>query len=487
MNNYWMLGYNIFGDPYTSSTKAHIEITSSALTVIPETRKMAFYSSQATISDSNGNLLFYSNGCWIANNLGDTMLNGSGLSPGSFTDAWNTSTSGIPIPHGCMILPYPSDPNKYVMFHQTGNNTIGQRSSELYYTIIDMSLDNGKGGVIQKNIIAIHDTLGFGLAACLHGNGRDWWITAIDDSVKYIHIILFTPDGIESISTHINSFFVQGKFLETQPVFSPDGNKFAFSYTTHISATMSWYHDVRLYSFDRCLGTFTNETLIDLTDSYLGVGVSFSPNSKYLYATSVNKVFQLNADTSNVSASLKIVAINDNFYSPFMPFQTDFLLMYLAANGKIYITSGNGVQDMHVMEYPDSIGTSCNVLQHSLPTPCWSIRGNVYHPNYYLGPAIGSLCDSLGIGIDDPSFNFNFSVSPNPLLDGYAKISYLLPPNKNGLFQVYDLNGNKVYEIALPKWSNLQKVVLPRLASGIYIGIIKSDKQIQTKKIALIK
>jgi hypothetical protein len=82
--------------------------------------------------------------------------------------------------------------------------------------------------------------------------------------------------------------------------------------------------------------------------------------------------------------------------------QTNFWFMYLAANGKIYISSGNGVVDYHYISYPDSAGMACDVHLHDLHLPCYSFRGNVYHPNYYLGcDTTQTTCPCLATGIND--------------------------------------------------------------------------------------
>jgi hypothetical protein len=58
-------------------------------------------------------------------------------------------------------------------------------------------------------------------------------------------------------------------------------------------------------------------------------------------------------------------------------------------------SSGNSVIDIHYIDNPDSGGMACNVMQHALHLPCYSARGNVNHPNYYLGRLQGSPCDTL--------------------------------------------------------------------------------------------
>ena len=128
--------------------------------------------------------------------------------------------------------------------------------------------------------------------------------------------------------------------------------------------------DTRLFNFDRCTGLLSNPKILPISnDSLAGFGTCFSPNSKYLYASSWNTIYQFNTDTSDILASKKVIAINDTFASPQHPFYTDFWYMYLAANGKIYITSGSSVFDLHYINYPDSSGLASDVHLHDLNLP----------------------------------------------------------------------------------------------------------------------
>lgn len=472
-NHAWLIGYA------SSNNVARINFDSNNVTIIPEVRKMKFRATQGTISDAHGNLLISSNGCFLANALGDTMMNGSGLNPGLFANDWCTNSSGMPFSHANLIVPFPGDSNKYVLFHQTGNyNLINSVATELYYTIIDMTLDGGLGAVTFKNQIALQDTLSQGIAACKHANGRDWWIVVTKDNSDIIYKLLLTPNGISSITMQPMLLSI-ARFVSGQPSFSPDGSMFAY---TTLKGLPSVHHDIRLFNFDRCTGEFSDSHKINISDTHPGIGLTFSSNSEYLYACSTYHIFQINT----ASYSVDTIAINDGYYSPSPPFQTDFWLMYLAANGKIYISSGNGVLDLHFINYPDSVGLSCDVHQHGFHLPCFSARGNVNHPNYYLGPVNGSICDSLGLSVSENNFDFHFSIFPNPVTDGRFSISYLMPQNKNGKLELFDINGKRVYAQTLPQWSTLQQIHLPPLASGIYECIIKSGNQLAVKKFGVV-
>ncbi|MBK8875799.1 MAG: hypothetical protein IPN13_18575 [Bacteroidetes bacterium] len=120
--------------------------------------------------------------------------------------------------------------------------------------------------------------------------------------------------------------------------------------------------------------------MISFTETSPGLGLVFSSNSKYLYACTARKIIQLNTDTSDVAASMDTVAIYDGYAYPYPFLQTLFWTMYLAADGKIYITSGNSVIDMHYINHPDSAGIACDVQQHALPLPCYAWRGTFTIP-----------------------------------------------------------------------------------------------------------
>jgi len=180
-------------------------------------------------------------------------------------------------------------------------------------------------------------------------------------------------------------------------------------------------------------------------------------------------------DTTNIATSLDTVAVYDGYEFPYPLLKTDFWLMSLAANGKIYITSGNGVIDIHYINYPDSIGVACDVQQHAIRLPCYAARGNVYHPNYYLGCDTTLGCPCLVTGLNEiGKHDFSIKLSPNPGRVGF-EILYLLPQNKNGILSVYDLQGRLMHKQILPQWSTMQHIPASDWAGGVYQIRVESD------------
>jgi hypothetical protein len=113
-NHVWLLGsYN-----FLQNLKGRMIFDSTSYVHTTENRKMPFKGTEATICDPQGNFLMSTNGIWIANANNDTMLNGSGLNPG--TGAFRKL--GVWITHDCVMqcsFPFPGDSNRFVLFHHS--------------------------------------------------------------------------------------------------------------------------------------------------------------------------------------------------------------------------------------------------------------------------------------------------------------------------------------------------------------------------------
>ncbi|MCX6292657.1 MAG: hypothetical protein NT126_12995, partial [Bacteroidetes bacterium] len=385
INNLWLMGYVSWsGVPFGGT---NMNFIGGSLNITYQNRIMNFEETNGVICDRNGNFLFSSNGVFIANAQNDTMVNGSGLNPAFYTTQTSHDSFGLALPQGNLIIPIPDDSMKYYLFHETSDDYGNTYCAlYLYYSIIDMAQDSGRGAVTQKNVVLLNDSLVAGrLTACKHANGRDWWLIAHRNLSTRYYKFLITPYGIQGP-------FIQdvGSFRNLhfgQCVFSPDGTKFAY-YEPVLG-------NLDIFDFDRCSGNFSNLTHIVINDSAGIGGTAFSANSQILYVSSMNYVYQFNVSVVNIPATQTTVAVYDGFYSPQPPLATVFFLSQLAPDGKIYINCGNGTLDIHVINYPDSLGLSCNLCQHCIHLPTFNAFTIPNHPNYFLGAETGSLCDTV--------------------------------------------------------------------------------------------
>lgn len=456
----WMMGY---GCCHTNFTGINWDFRGGSLLITPVTRYFNFPTTNGQFCDSSGNPLFGSNGIYISNSIDDTMLNGGGLNPSAYTSAH--SIYGLHLPQANLVVPMPGDNSKYYLFHETSddyNNTFA--TYYLYYSIIDMTLDGGLGGVIQKNTILLHDSLVEGeLTACKHANGRDWWLFAHKWECDTFYKFLVTPSGVQGPWIEETGSWRTNYFGQT--VFSPDGGKFAYYEPNN---------DLDIWDFDRCTGIFSNLIHIDINDSMGAGGAAFSRSGRYLYVSSVNYVYQFDMQSSNIPGSQLTVAVYDSFATLNSP--TQFYQMQLAPDDKIYINSPSTVTSFHVINNPDSAGLTCDLQQHSIQLPGFS-ASLPNHPNYFLGPVHGSVCDSLTSDVPTITSSIqSFNIFPNPA----RNTLYITQGRKEIIKSISVFNSigqRQTINYSSIKNGEYMEVNVSSLSLGIYFLEILSDSQ----------
>ena len=80
-----------------------------------------------------------------------------------------------------VIISDPSNPQRYFLFHLE----MAAQNQGLYYSIVDLSYNNGLGKVISKNNKLLSGNMADGVSAVKHGNGRDWWIIARKSNFQF--------------------------------------------------------------------------------------------------------------------------------------------------------------------------------------------------------------------------------------------------------------------------------------------------------------
>jgi hypothetical protein len=131
---------------------------------------------------------------------------------------------------------------------------------------------------------------------------------------------------------------------------------------------------------------------------------------------------------------------------------------------------------MHSIEFPDSLGFSCNLLQHNIETPKSYFLTIPNRVNFNLGPIAGSICDSLMLSVNHEAIvNKSIFIYPNPFTN-VLQISNREFEN-NCLFRLYNTMGILLIERKLNAAN--QNIELGKLPSGIYkASIINTDGQV---------
>ena len=470
------------------------------------TNELHTYENYNSISDKNGNLLFYVNGSPTDSYGNLNMCNTIYNSQFQLMDNGDSIKSDYSETQGSLIIPYPNNNNKYYLFQiqETLSDSFTFQGYSLYYSIIDLSLNGGLGKVISKNILLQQDSMEEKLTAVKHGNGIDWWvITHLSNSDKF-NIYYISSNGIspplrQSIGSFIPGYPGSSAYCENagQMKVSEQGDKLVY---------LNLARDLYLFDFNRCTGTLSNSLNLhpELAGSCGGYyGCSFSQSGKRLYVTTVGKnmysdidtLFQYDLTANSIIDSKIQIWIDTNSSNTYREIGQH----QLGPDGKIYISNCySGIPTYHyslynsnlsVINYPDSLGLSCNFTPYSFNLAgghCSYGLPNL--PNYNLGRWIDSPCDTLSSIVDFNSTNLIISIYPNPAKDN---ITIIIGNNEEETynFELFDIVGNKVFSKQFTTSENSANISLNSISKGIYVCRILDSKNIKlyNGKLVIIK
>jgi len=326
------------------------------------------------------------------------------LTPNSFMASWNNiyHPDGTPIANsdlrfiiegaqGAMpfIVPHPGNADQYYIFYMYSNG--------LLYSLLDMSLNNGAGGIAsgQKDVVlSAYATIIGGAMTAVKGCGGAWALARSRIANQYYSYAI-TANGVDHtpVISEIGSLPADGYSLGGSLKASPDGSKLA----------VAGCRGVELYDFERCSGKVKNARILDTASNaypYLQQsiftrsrfhGLCFSPDNSKLYATynkgafgllESGKLFQYDVslpDLQSIIASKTLVLTNQpsmvDGWSGFCNYSFPNPMWDIKAgpNGKIYVDNGswtciplafvpsghNPGPAFHVLHQPNALGTAC--------------------------------------------------------------------------------------------------------------------------------
>lgn len=340
----------------------------------------------AVLSNNLGQLLFYTDGITVYNKNHQVMLNGSSLMghPSSTQSA--------------TIVPMPGNNNLFYVFTLDAYGT--STSKGLRYSIIDLALDGGLGGITSQKNILLYEPSNEKISIVKHANNTDYWIVthSVTGNTFYAHLLTSTGVNTTPIITNIgvNNLGGDTDYVIGYMKFSPNGKKLAIVH--------AFYKIAQLFDFNNATGQLSNEiTLIDLSNlgySQAMYGVEFSPNNELLYVSKagVSEMYQFNLTASNIPASMQLIDLVTSF-----PPQA----LQLGPDGKIYIAH-NYQNKLSVINNPNIIGLGCNLQEMAVDLagkksiaglPCFS-------QSFFYTPAI-----QLDNSCEGDAVNFNFSTN----------------------------------------------------------------------------
>jgi hypothetical protein len=438
-----------------------------------------------SIADSGGKLLFYAytratvpgNTTRVKNKDHNLMINGDSI----VGRGWYNEI---------IIIPSPIDSNKYYLFSIGVTSVFG-----LYYSVIDMTQDSGRGAVIQKNVQLENWEAVDCLYAVKHGNGKDWWIMAkratniSGTNLNEWYVYLIDATGIHSQPLQVIGLSNSSNLGNL--VFDKINNKLLFTNYPGLIET---------YNFDRCTGLLSNPTTI-ATESgppFPAIwGSAISPSGQYLYVLTYDTVamlYQYDLYSSNIPLSRITI-------DSFAGFPQPGGKLRLAPDNKIYYSMAwsDGINynfpypdtaynmynmNLSVINDPDQPGLACNFTPFSFylggKRTYWGLPNN---PDYELGPLAGSVCDTIvGVSEPDPPPKDGLLVFPNPVTDVLYFNPHTSTGSVTGNFISDHIIYNSIGEIVLTLPSHQRKVDVSHLPAGLYfLKVTTKDKVLNAK------
>jgi hypothetical protein len=200
---------------------------------------------------------------------------------------------------------------------------------------------------------------------------------------------LVNPNGIVRYDDQVLGDSIRSGF--GQALYTPDGEKFI----TYNNFNINENAIADIYDFDRYSGMLSSQVRIIAPVAGFSNGTAVSHDSHFLYLINQGYIYQYDLWAPDIAATQDTVAAFDGALDPYFP--ASFFMGQLARDGKIYVSSPNGVFSLTVIEHPNRKGAASAVNQHAVRLPVYNAFGIPTFPNHRLGPLDGSSCDTLGI------------------------------------------------------------------------------------------
>ncbi len=316
---------------------------------VPITTEIRTREGSASVCDAGGNLLFYTDGSYIWNRRHDLM-------PGSATpiipmDPNASISPTFSTAQGALIVPVPEHPDLYYVFSLTATELISG-AGMLYYSIVDMRLDNGFGDVVASSRgIPLDSGLTEHMTA-VAGNACNVWLLVISrsDSLKAYHIDSGGISRPPVLSPLLKNDPHPSAEVGSMDV-SPDRRKLAVARGLP-----------GLYDFDPETGTVTNGLFLAPNPNYFSA--CFSPGNTKLYVGKTDNVngsmgvYQYDLISSN---PVDIINSATRLGSPVYGYYG----MKRGPDAKIYISDATSPV-LHVIQFPENQGLACQYTQGGL-------------------------------------------------------------------------------------------------------------------------
>ncbi|HYJ37210.1 MAG TPA: PKD domain-containing protein, partial [Chitinophagaceae bacterium] len=333
----------------------------------------------SSICDENGILLFYSDGVRVFNRNHEVMSNGAGLR-GHVSSFQNS-----------LIVPTPGNKNIYYLFTADAIENNGENGYT--YSVIDMTMDNGLGNVVTKNIF-LSGPATERITSIRGADYKSYWVITNEWNSNIFKTFKIDCNGLDPIPVVSTA----GRILNQNAYsnigvlrISGDGKMLVQTNAKGRPSMNPTDEFFQIFDFDNATGQVTNGRDIPLLNDGYYWGGEFSPNSNMLYLVNPfsKSIHQFDVGSNNpatILLSKQILPVTDGTLGA----------IAMGADLKLYIATG-GKEYLHVINDPNNGGVACNLVlkQQALGRTSQLGLPNL-NPNFYVNRAADFDFQSLG-------------------------------------------------------------------------------------------
>lgn len=374
----------------------------------------------ASVADRNGALLFYTDGSTVWDKNHTVVENGTDLKGD------NSSTQSA------VVVPNPGDITQYYIFTVSGS-TSGRDGA--HYSLIDLDRNNGGPMVLNKNKELISKGYGFeSIGATKHKSQQAYWVCLIED----FNILAYLVDENGVSSKPVVSEIQEPNtmaYISFYMKFSSD-NRFA-----SVSVNGGGLY---LFRFNAETGKFTST--IKVLNKYR-YGVEFSPDSRYLYTSSLEQFDLRIYDEQTIQNSMVELDTQSNF--------DYWRAIQLAPNGKIYFCGTTDRGYLGVINDPNKPGTSCDLQHYGVKLSANCALGLPTFLQTYLSTNMYVEQTCLG---DSTVFDLNYGFTPDSIK--WSLLGQNLEEYRDQSIVKYKFKDTGLHRIQAEVWLENEHVVL---------------------------
>lgn len=461
----WPIGYSTDAPPFEFFGISLLDFSQASVETSAfnqEFHPIGMPHGSSFICDENGDLLLMTNGCKVFDRELQIVAGTDTLSPGITFDTHCEQYGSYPAGQTSLLLPEMSNDSVFYIVHKDSELSdilLAKISRNLYLSQIARKADGSfylKDSRLLLNMEMIHGKL----TACINLDGDKWWTWTADYHSNKIYKYLIGGEEV------VEGPFIQEIGDKLSDKINSGIGQVTFSPNTELLGMLTTDHEILLYDFNNSTGELSNYRTIEKfteNDTGYGRGLAFSFDSKLLYLTTVQNLYQI--DLSDFS--WQHLAFHESYDEHGWPVTIG--KMMLGPDCRIYIAPGATTFYMHVIHQPNQKGDGCQFEARALRSPTKINHAFPNLPMYrFDGACDSSIVFPVTTAVEpfDPAKEW-VKIFPNPA-DDRLSVQIAGPLTTSENLYITDLAGRKMKLIETPIGPSTIEVDVGEMPPGLY-------------------